>query len=50
MEIKISKFSINEKISAFFTVNLKLVAEPRDFNVFIGGSFAATLEASFQYN
>jgi beta-glucosidase len=49
-ETKKVKFTVNQKTIEFFTANLKWEAEPGDFNVFIGGSSAATLEASFQYN
>lgn len=49
-ETKKVTFTIDQKTIEFFTANLKWEAEAGDFNVFIGGSSAVTLEASFQYN
>jgi beta-glucosidase len=49
-ETKNVKFIVNQKTIEFFTANLKWEAEPGDFNVYIGGSSAASLQAKFQYN
>ncbi len=42
-------FTIDEKTIEFYTANNKWEAEPGDFNVFVGGSSAKTLEANFSY-
>jgi beta-glucosidase len=43
-------FVINEKTIEFFTAKLKWEAEPGDFNVFVGGSSAKTIQGNFQYS
>jgi len=49
-ETKEVTFVINEKTIEFFTAKLKWEAEPGDFNVFIGGNSAKTLQGNFQYS
>jgi beta-glucosidase len=49
-ETKRVKFTIDQKTIEFFTANLKWEAESGDFNVFIGGSSATTLEDKFTYS
>ncbi|MFE3866701.1 beta-glucosidase BglX [Flavobacterium sp. LS2P90] len=49
-ETKEVTFTIDEKTIEFFTAKLKWEAEPGDFNVFIGGSSAKTLQGNFQYS
>lgn len=48
-ETKIVSFVIDENTIQYYTANSKWEAEVGDFNVFIGGSSATTLEANFQY-
>jgi beta-glucosidase len=43
-------FSIDNKTIEFYTANNKWEAEPGDFNVFVGGSSAKTLQMDFQYS
>lgn len=43
-------FVIDEKTIEFFTAKLKWEAEPGDFNVFIGGNSAKTIQGNFQYS
>jgi beta-glucosidase len=49
-ETKEVTFVINEKTIEFFTAKLKWEAEPGDFNVFVGGSSAKTIQSNFQYS
>lgn len=49
-ETKKITFTIDEKTIEFFTAKLKWEAEPGDFNVFIGGSSAKTIQGNFQYS
>jgi beta-glucosidase len=49
-ETKTVTFTIDEKTIEFFTAKLKWEAEPGDFNVFIGGSSAKTVQGNFQYS
>jgi beta-glucosidase len=49
-ETKTVAFTIDEKTIEFFTAKLKWEAEPGDFNVFIGGSSAKTVQGNFQYS
>lgn len=49
-ETKKVTFTIDEKTIEFFTAKLKWEAEPGDFNVFIGGSSAKTIQGNFQYS
>jgi beta-glucosidase len=49
-ETKEVTFSINEKTIEYFTANRKWEAESGDFNVFIGGSSAKTVQADFQFS
>jgi beta-glucosidase len=49
-ETKEVTFVINEKTIEFFTAKLKWEAEPGDFNVFVGGSSAKTIQGNFQYS
>ncbi|WP_035670933.1 beta-glucosidase BglX [Flavobacterium sp. 83] len=49
-EIKEVTFTIDEKTIEFFTAKLKWEAEPGDFNVFVGGSSAKTIQSNFQYS
>ena len=48
-ETKKVTFTIYEKTIEFFTAKLKWEAEPGDFNVFIGGNSAKTMQGNFQY-
>jgi beta-glucosidase len=49
-ETKEVTFSIDNKTIEFYTANNKWEAEPGDFNVFVGGSSAKTLQMDFQYS
>ena len=49
-ETKEITFSIDNKTIEFYTANNKWEAEPGDFNVFVGGSSAKTLQMDFQYS
>jgi beta-glucosidase len=49
-ETKEVTFSIDNKTIEFYTANSKWEAEPGDFNVFVGGSSAKTLQMDFQYS
>jgi beta-glucosidase len=49
-EAKKVDFIIDQNTIQYFTANSRWEAEAGDFNVFIGGSSTATLEASFHYN
>jgi beta-glucosidase len=49
-ESKEITFSIDNKTIEFYTANNKWEAEPGDFNVFVGGSSAKTLQMNFQYS
>ena len=48
-ESKKVTFVINKKTIEFFTSNLKWEAEAGDFEVFVGGSSAKTLNSNFSY-
>ncbi|PKH67417.1 beta-glucosidase BglX [Flavobacterium sp. ALD4] len=49
-ETKEITFSIDNKTIEFYTANNRWEAEPGDFNVFVGGSSAKTLQMDFQYS
>jgi beta-glucosidase len=49
-ETKEITFNIDNKTIEFYTANNKWEAEPGDFNVFVGGSSAKTLQMNFQYS
>jgi beta-glucosidase len=48
-ETKKVMFTIDKKTIEFFTANSRWEAELGDFNVFIGGTSATTLETNFKY-
>ena len=48
-QTKTITFTIDEKTIEFYTANSKWEAEPGEFEVFVGGSSATTLETSFMY-
>lgn len=49
-QTKTVTFTINEKTIEFYSARKKWEAEPGDFQLFVGGSSMATLQADFNYS